>query len=30
VASGVFIMAIGVLIYTNAFFQMSSLFQFFI
>jgi cytochrome c-type biogenesis protein len=30
VASGVFIMAMGVLIYTNAFFQMSSLFQFFI
>jgi cytochrome c-type biogenesis protein len=30
VVSGVFIMAMGVLIYTNAFFQMSSLFQFFI
>jgi cytochrome c-type biogenesis protein len=30
VASGVFIMAMGVLIYANAFFQMSSLFQFFI
>jgi len=30
VASGVFIMAMGVLIYTNAFFQMSSLFTFFI
>jgi cytochrome c-type biogenesis protein len=30
VASGIFIMAMGVLIYTNAFFQMSSLFQFFI
>jgi cytochrome c-type biogenesis protein len=30
VASGIFIMAMGVLIYTNAFFQMSSLFTFFI
>lgn len=30
VASGLFIMVMGVLIYTNAFFQMSSLFQFFI
>ncbi|HYM53187.1 MAG TPA: cytochrome c biogenesis protein CcdA [Candidatus Dormibacteraeota bacterium] len=30
VASGLFIMAMGVLIYTNAFFQMSSLFRFFI
>jgi cytochrome c-type biogenesis protein len=30
VASGLFIMAMGVLIYTNAFYRMSSLFQFFI
>jgi cytochrome c-type biogenesis protein len=30
VASGLFIMAMGVLIFTNAFFQMSSLFKFFI
>ena len=30
VASGLFIMAMGVLIFTNAFFRMSSLFQFFI